>query len=139
MTEKSPPAIQVRHFDHVTLVVNDLAATEHFYVNVLGLDKTTRPAFDFKGDWYEIENILLHIILADEDSGLAGPGDRKVKSVPRGQHLAFNIDDFDRTVDLLKQHGVDVVAGPKERPDGASQVYINDPDGHLIELFALNV
>ncbi len=139
MTEKTPPPIDVRNFDHVTFVVSDLAATEHFYVNVLGLEKTKRPAFDFQGDWYEIENILLHVILANEDSGLPGPGDRQVKSASRGQHLAFNIDDIDRTVALLEQHGISLVAGPKERPDGASQVYINDPDGHLIELFALRI
>ena len=139
MSSNTPPPIDVRHFDHVTLVVSDLAATEHFYVNVLGLEKTTRPAFNFPGDWYEVENILVHVILADNDSGLAGPGDRSVKKASRGQHLAFNIDDFDGTVGLLKQHGIAIVSGPKERPDGAAQVYINDPDGHLIELFALKV
>jgi catechol 2,3-dioxygenase-like lactoylglutathione lyase family enzyme len=139
MTPQTPPPINVRNFDHVTLVVSDLAATEHFYVNILGLEKTTRPAFDFQGDWYEIENILLHVILANEDSGLPGPGDRHVKTATRGQHLAFNVDDFPRASQLLSQHGIDVVAGPKERPDGASQIYIKDPDGHLIELFSLKV
>lgn len=139
MPENTPPPIGVRNFDHVTLVVSDLAATEHFYVNVLGLEKTTRPAFDFKGDWYEIENILLHVILSNEDSGLAGPGDRNVKSASRGQHLAFNVDNFDQALTLLQQHTIPVVAGPKERPDGASQVYIHDPDGHLVELFALKL
>lgn len=135
----TPPPINVRNFDHVTLVVSDLAATEHFYVNVLGLEKTTRPSFDFQGDWYEIENILIHVILADENSGLPGPGEREVKRISRGQHLAFNVGDFDRTNELLKQHAITVVSGPKKRPDGATQVYVHDPDGHLIELFALQV
>ena len=137
MSNNPPPAINVRNFDHVTLVVSDLAATENFYVNILGLEKTTRPAFNFAGDWYEIQNILLHVILANDDSGLPGPGDRGVKKITRGQHLAFNVDNFDQTVELIKQHGITIAHGPKERPDGAAQVYINDPDGHLIELFAL--
>jgi len=128
------PSINVRGFDHVTLVVGDLKKTEDFYVNVLGLEKTTRPAFDFKGDWYEIDNTLIHVILANDDSGLPGPGDRGVTRVTRGQHLAFNVADFELTNELLKQHGIPLAAGPKKRADGASQVYVYDPDGHLVEL-----
>ncbi len=130
----SVPPISVRSFDHATIVVSDLEKTEHFYVNVLGLEKTTRPGFDFKGNWYEIENTLIHVILANDDSGLPGPGERSVKSVTRGNHLAFGVSDFNQTVDLIKQHGIAIAAGPKKRPDGAAQVYIRDPDGHLIEL-----
>jgi catechol 2,3-dioxygenase-like lactoylglutathione lyase family enzyme len=126
--------INVRTFDHVTIVVSDLKKTEHFYVNVLGLEKTTRPSFDFKGDWYEIENTLIHVILSNDESGLAGPGERGVKSMTRGQHVAFQVSDFDLTVELIRQHGIPIAAGPKKRPDGAAQVYIHDPDGHLIEL-----
>ena len=137
MSDNAPPPINVRNFDHVTLVVSDLRATENFYVNVLGLKKTTRPAFDFKGDWYEIDNVLLHVILTDEDSGLPGSGDRGVKKITRGQHIAFNVDDFDQTVDMIKQHGLKIAHGPKQRPDGAAQVYLHDPDGHLVELCAM--
>ena len=34
----------------------------------------------------------------------------------------------------IKQAGVEIVDGPKQRPDGATQVFIRDPDGYLIEL-----
>ena len=135
----SPAPINVRNFDHATLVVSDLNQTEKFYVEVLGLEKTARPAFDFEGDWYEIENILIHVILANEDSGLAGPGERNVRRVTRGQHLAFNVGKFEETLKSIDEHGIAIASGPKERPDGARQVYIHDPDGHLIELFALKV
>jgi catechol 2,3-dioxygenase-like lactoylglutathione lyase family enzyme len=126
------PPINLRSFDHATIVVSDLKKTEHFYVNVLGLEKTTRPSFDFKGNWYE--NTLIHVILANDDSGLPGPGERAVKSVTRGNHLAFGVSDFNETVELIRQHEIPIAAGPKKRPDGAAQVYIRDPDGHLIEL-----
>jgi len=129
--------INVRNFDHAALVVSDLEKTEHFYVNVLGLKKAARPAFDFGGAWYQIENTLLHIMLANDDAGLPGPCDHQVKKITRGQHLAFNVDDFDQTLELLEQHGIAIAAGPKKRPDGTSQVYIRDPDGHLIELCAV--
>ena len=135
MNTQTPPPINVRNFDHVNFVVSDLSATEHFYENVLGLKKSAaRPAFDFQGHWYQLGQFFLHVILANEDSGSAGPGDRQVKRATRGQHLAFDIADFDQTLQLINQHDIAIIAGPQVRPDGASQVYIQDPDGHLIEL-----
>lgn len=131
------PSINVRNFDHAAIVVSDLEKTEHFYINVLGLEKATRPAFDFEGVWYKVDNTLLHIILTNDDAGLPGPGERGVKKVTRGQHLAFNVGDFGQAMDLLQQHGIEIAAGPKQRPDGTAQVYVRDPDGHLIELCAV--
>jgi len=129
--------INVLNFDHAALVVSDLEKTEHFYINVLGMKKATRPAFDFGGAWYQIGSTLLHIILANDDAGLPGPCDHRVKKITRGQHLAFNVSDFDQAMDLLQQHGIEIAAGPKQRPDGTAQVYVRDPDGHLIELCAV--
>lgn len=134
MNANTPPPINVRNFDHVTIVASDLAATEHFYVHVLGLTKTNRPAFAFPGHWYQIDGMLLHVILSNKDSGLPGPGDRHVKKASRGQHMAFNVDNFNLATQRLAQHGIPIVDGPKQRPDGASQIYVRDPDGHLIEL-----
>lgn len=134
MSDKTIPPINVRNFDHATIVVSDLAATENFYANVLGLEKATRPAFNFQGDWYQIDHMLLHVILTNTDSGQPGPGDRNVQTASRGQHLAFHVDDFQRAVERVGQHGIPVASGPKQRPDGASQIFIRDPDGHVIEL-----
>ena len=131
------PSINVSNFDHAAIVVSDLKKTEHFYINVLGLEPAVRPAFDFEGAWYKVGDILLHVILANGDAGLPGPGERGVKLVTRGQHLAFNVADFDLTLELLDQHGIAITAGPKQRPDGTAQVYVRDPDGYLIELCAV--
>lgn len=34
----------------------------------------------------------------------------------------------------MKELGVPIVDGPKSRPDGYIQVFVTDPDGHVIEL-----
>ena len=36
----------------------------------------------------------------------------------------------------LADQGITLAAGPKQRPDGPTQIYVYDPDGHLVELFS---
>ena len=121
-------------FDHVTLIVTNVDASRKFYVELLGMSEVSRPEFDFPGAWFQIGNTMIHITLSDENSGLAGWGDREVKRPSRGHHLAYSTEDFDEALRLIQSNNVPVAAGPQTRPDGARQIYISDPDGHLIEI-----
>ena len=130
-------ALQVRTFDHITLIVADLDATRKFYVDVLGMNESPRPDFDFPGAWFGIGNVQIHATVASELAGIAGWGDRQVKSISRGHHFAFEVADVNAAFEQIKQQGIEVGDGPKTRPDGAFQLYIYDPDRHLVELFSL--
>jgi catechol 2,3-dioxygenase-like lactoylglutathione lyase family enzyme len=57
-------------------------------------------------------------------------------SVSRGHHFAFEVADALATARALADVGIKLAAGPKQRPDGPTQIYIHDPDGHLVELFS---
>ncbi|MFT7632248.1 MAG: catechol 2,3-dioxygenase-like lactoylglutathione lyase family enzyme [Mariniblastus sp.] len=134
MSSSNP--LQVKAFDHITLIVADLDATCNFYGNVLGMTLPKRPAFDFPGTWFEIKGVQIHATVASDLAGQAGWGDRDVKSISRGHHFAFEVDDVaDAHAEVLRL-GIQVGDGPKIRPDGAYQLYIYDPDGHLVELFS---
>lgn len=126
--------IAVRTLDHVTLVVVDLAASREFYVDVLGMEEVSRPSFSFDGSWFQSGPSQVHLILEFEDSGPAGnlvPAERRGA---RTQHCAFLVDDAHACARRLQALDVPIVAGPQERPDGAVQVFVCDPDGHVIEL-----
>jgi len=129
--------LQVRSFDHITIIVSDLEATKNFYAEVLGMSEPKRPAFDFPGAWFEINGVQIHATVASELAGLAGWGDRKVISISRGHHFAFEVDDVVAAFNEVTKLGIEVGDGPKIRPDGAHQLYIYDPDGHLVELFSI--
>ena len=129
-------SIQVSPLDHITLVVADIDASRNFYVGLLGMDEVPRPDFSFPGAWFQTGKTQIHITLSDQNSGLAGWADRKVGKTSRGHHFAFRVDDLNRAVELLNEAGVTIVDGPKIRPDGPQQLYIEDPDGHLVELFS---
>lgn len=125
------PPFHVKSLDHVTIVVRDLAATRRFYVDVLGMQEVARPAFTFAGQWFQAGATQIHTILEFEGSGRAGSG---AGQNSRGHHFAFEVADATACYQRLTELGVAVVSPPKPRPDGATQVFVQDPDGHLVEL-----
>lgn len=123
--------IRVKTLDHVTIVVRDLAATRRFYVDALGMQEVTRPGFSFAGQWFQAGATQIHTILEYEGSGKAGSG---AEHNSRGHHFAFSIDSATAAAARLTELGIPLVSPPKQRPDGAVQVFVQDPDGHLVEL-----
>lgn len=126
--------IRVKSLDHVTIVVKDLAATRHFYVDALGMKEVARPAFSFAGQWFQAGPTLIHTILEFDGSGTAGLGGG---ANTRGHHFAFLVDDVWCAARELEKLGIPFVSPVKLRPDGAAQLFIRDPDGHLVELSSL--
>jgi len=125
--------IGVKNIDHVTIVVSNLESSRTFYVDLLGMEEVARPAFSFPGAWYQAGTTLLHLIEEHDQSGLAGTGvDRSHNS--RCHHFAFEVPDATAAAEFLKKQGIKLVHDAKLRPDGAVQVFLADPDGHIIEL-----
>ena len=128
--------LQAESFDHVTLIVADLAATRHFYVELLGLEEVRRPDFDFAGAWFQVGTVQLHATLSDELAGKAGWGDRGVVRLSRGHHFAFRVADVEAAASRATEQGIEIATELKLRPDGVKQLFVYDPDRHLIELFS---
>lgn len=126
-----PSPLQVQSIDHVTIVVRDLAATRRFYVDLLGMREVPRPPFSFAGQWFQAGATQIHTILEFSGSGPAGTA---AGQNTRGHHFAFLVPDAAEAARLLVERGVELVSLPKFRPDGAVQMFVHDPDGHLVEL-----
>ncbi|HXG09839.1 MAG TPA: DUF1805 domain-containing protein [Gemmataceae bacterium] len=132
----SPPerGIRVKCIDHVTLVVKDLERSRRFYVDVLGMREIHRPAFSFAGLWFQAGKTQIHLIQEYAGSGPAGNLLPEHLRSARTQHVAFEVEDAAATVPRLKELQVPILSGPRPRPDGYIQVFVTDPDGHVIEL-----
>ena len=61
----------------------------------------------------------------------------KVNSSKRGNHFALGVKDMDLAESFLKERGIPFTTR-QTRPDGAFQIYCEDPDGYWIE-FCQNV
>ncbi|MBY0426444.1 MAG: VOC family protein [Cytophagales bacterium] len=117
--------MMVIRFDHISLFVSDLEKSMDFYSHFLKLKQIDRPAFDFPGAWYQLgPDVQLHLI--------AGREKHSVVSGSRKNHFALLVEDIFDLEQKAIQRGLSYV-GPKKRPDGAWQLFVQDPDGYFIE------
>jgi len=113
-------------FDHVAFHVADLERSRRFYGDALGLAEKHRPDFSFPGAWYDLgRGQQIHLIQR--------PPKEAPYTVPRERHVALRVDDVKAAERRLMGLGCDVQPA-KPRPDGAMQLFVRDPDGHVIEL-----
>ena len=138
MTSQSP---KLKSFDHVTIIVADVSKTRKFYVELLGMFEIQRPDFDFDGAWFALTpdatRASIHVTKTSELAGIAGWGDLKAKSISRGHHFAFQVEDAFAFETHLRENGIEIAVSCRPRPDGPIQMYVRDPDGHVVELFSI--
>ncbi len=118
-------------YDHSALLVSNLERSAAFYSDVLLLSEIPTPADNPTLRWFDLGNGLqLHLIQGSESE------------IPthRAIHLALRVDDFSGFVSMLENSKTSYYSWLGEvnqislRPDGIQQVYIQDPDGHWIEI-----
>lgn len=117
--------MQIAELNHVAIEVADVDRSVDFYGRVLKLEALPRPDFDFPGAWFRLgQTQELHII---------GPRGHETQAGSCGNHYALMVDDIDAwEAQLVKERAR--FAPKKSRPDGAYQIFVQDPDGHFIEL-----
>lgn len=118
----------VKQLNHIALHVENVDRSVAFYTELLCLPPLERPAFDFPGAWFRLG--------VDQELHLIGDRDQPVHSGHRGTHVAFVVDDLDAWERHLETHQATRLPR-RTRPDGAQQVFVQDPDGHWIELCRL--
>ena len=136
MSDSAAP-IKVKSIDHVTIIVKDIDRSREFYVNCLGMADVPRPGFSFGGAWFQAGATQIHLIEEHDESGPAGYPDGVQRKSSRNHHFAFLVDDAHAAAARVKELNLPIVADAKERPDGAVQVFVNDPDGHVVELTSI--
>ena len=129
-----PAPIQVKSLDHVTIVVKDLERSRQFYVDGLGMTEVPRPAFTFPGLWFQAGATQIHLIQEHVGTPPAGNPLPEQFRTSRSHHFAFVVDDAAATYACAQELGMKIVSPPKSRPDGFVQLFLNDPDGHVVEL-----
>ncbi|MEK8089815.1 VOC family protein [Thermithiobacillus plumbiphilus] len=115
---------------HVALFVPDLAAAEHFYVDLMGMRVEWRPDPDNVYLTGGRDNLALHR-LVEAGAGYADPGSQKL------DHIGFVLrspEDVDAWFVFLKDAGVSIKTEPRTHRDGARSFYCEDPAGITVQL-----
>jgi catechol 2,3-dioxygenase-like lactoylglutathione lyase family enzyme len=112
---------------HVTVLSTDLARTERFYGDLLGLRVGPRPAIPIPGCWlYLGDQAVLHV-LARQSAAPADPGK------PAIDHFALDASDR-----AAFEHRLQAAGHPFESrrlaDSGIWQIFLTDPDGARVEL-----
>lgn len=120
----------IENLDHLVLTVKDLDKTVKFYTEILGMKKEifkdTRIALK-----YANQKINLH--------KLGSEFKPKATNVKQGSaDLCFIVkDDINDVFKFLQKKAIKILEGPVFRTGALGDIYsiyINDPDGNLIEL-----
>ena len=112
---------------HVALYVRDMAACEHFYVDLLGMQVEWRPDAANLYLTCGPDNLALH----------QAPDSKRDELQQRLDHIGFFIaspEAVDVWFAFLQQHGVKMRAAPRTHRDGARSFYCYDPDGTLVQI-----
>jgi glyoxylase I family protein len=123
---------------HVTLPVTDLERSRRFYREILRLQEIERPPFDHPGAWFALGAGHLHLNVT------ANPTLRDGKELDSGDiHFAVRVRSYREALEFLRSKGyAEDGAGStrmKVSPHptaGFPQLYILDPDRHVIEINA---
>ena len=119
--------LPIRGVYEVAIRVKDLAKAEPFYRQVLDLEVGIR---DEKRNWLFLK--------AGGDAGMIVL--QEDKSEWPVQHFAFTIEeaDLERCAAILRERGIEVEGPVFHDWMRSTSLYFNDPDGHALELIAVN-
>lgn len=115
---------------HTRMRVSDLDDTLRFYMTVLGLELLERKTSP-RGS----QLAFLRVPNSEELIELTSfPPSGPVKVQEDLVHLAFQVDNLDRTIASLTAQGVRITDGPTRTSSGSRFIFIDAPDGYEIEL-----
>lgn len=114
---------------HVCLNVADADRTAQWYVDQLGFEESwefTTPDGDTR-NVYVADGNGLELQLSDTE------GEDGFDAGTAWDHLAVSVEDVDQAFEDIDNHGV--VQEPADNDEaGARTAFIEDPDGHVVEL-----
>jgi lactoylglutathione lyase len=119
---------------HVAIMVADIDRTLDFYVNKLGFERIMHLDRDDKL-WLVYLRVTdtQFIEIFHEGKGPGAPGAEMIGY----NHLCLSVPDIDTSVAELERAGIELSRPKKLGLDGNWQCWIEDPDGHRIEIMQM--
>jgi catechol 2,3-dioxygenase-like lactoylglutathione lyase family enzyme len=107
---------------HMCVYSSDLAATEHFYADILGASKVKDPEDATGNRYYFSGTQFVEVLPLPVGQGLS-----------RMAHIAFNTDDAPGLRAYLAAHGDTALSPVKTGDDGRKWFETKDPEGNAVQ------
>jgi lactoylglutathione lyase len=116
---------------YIILYVKDLEESKRFYRDLLGLE--LRNEF---GSYIEFNTGATVLSMNTREGGRDATGLPIPNEISKQQtfEIGFVTEDVYGVVEKLRSEGVHVLMEPREKPWGQVVAYVEDPDGHYIEI-----
>jgi len=117
------------------LLVNDFAASFHFWHEIVGLPTIFR---DEHNTYAELEGGTVRLELLDASYFAASVGSTQPAVVQEGYRgvIVFEVEDLEQAYADLIKRGAPSLAPPHDHPAGFARVaLLTAPDGYVLELF----
>jgi catechol 2,3-dioxygenase-like lactoylglutathione lyase family enzyme len=138
----------IQRMEHVGIVVDDLAASTEFFLE-LGLELQGETPVE--GRWVDrivgLDGVRAEIAMLQTPDGhgrvelakfhapAAQGGDRHAPAnAPGIRHIAFAVDDIDGVVAGLRARGTELVGELERYEDSYRLCYVRGPEGIIVEL-----
>ena len=121
--------IKIKKINHVAIPINNRKESFSLYRDFLGLTIIPSMVDEKHVIWSKTaDGTMVHLIEPPD-----GPGNDLVSF-----HVAFEVENFDETVEILKNSKYEITNGSQIRHDGQRAIYIQDMDGNTIEFATHN-
>jgi catechol 2,3-dioxygenase-like lactoylglutathione lyase family enzyme len=140
--------VKIQRIDHVGVIVNDLAATKAFFLD-LGLEVQGEGVVE--GEWVDrvigLNNVKSAVVMLRVPGGqtkielsqfLTPPAEGRVQQLPANilgiRHIAFAVEDIVAVVSRLKEKGTETFSEIQDFEGRYKLCYVRGPEGIILEL-----
>ena len=132
ITETTMNALHnIRHLDCTVLFARDMDAMRAFWGGVMGFEVNR----ELQRGWIEYRVGSCLLVLTDH--GVMFDDPRPSKGALSAM-VAFRVtrDAVDQCAEALKAKGVTLESGPTDQPWAHRTIFLRDPDGNVVEIYA---
>jgi catechol 2,3-dioxygenase-like lactoylglutathione lyase family enzyme len=121
----------LKNINAMSLFVEDLQAAKTFYLEVFGVEVLFEDEVSVAPGF---ENIIINLLGVQNAREIVDPGAIATRDSGSRFQLSIWVPDVDAVCLELQKRGVELLAGPRDRPWGMRTANFVDPAGHSWEI-----